>query len=87
MKIVFVLIVFFLTACSSLGVQNMTEGQIKATAGMATCTTFSSMYGKGHSVTVNMDDTRKGATSKSKVTMSPDCAVTIEGDVGVAPTK
>lgn len=81
-----VLLALPLAGCmGSFGVQGMTEGQIKATEGMITCSKILSAYGQGISVTVNADDVRKGATNKSKITMTPDCAVSIETDVGVAP--
>ncbi len=74
-----------LSGCMSLGVQQMTPEQIKATNGMITCTQLATTYGRGISTTVNADDVRKGATNMSKITMTPDCAVTVETNVGVAP--
>lgn len=74
-----------LAGCLGLGVQNMSPEQIKATAGMATCTTLNTTTARGNSVAVNLDDVRKGATNKSRIIMTPDCGVTIETDVGVAP--
>lgn len=68
------------------GVQQMTPEQIRATAGMATCTEAVTMYGKGASITANTDEVRKGATSKGKVTITcGSSTMTIETDVGVAP--
>ena len=74
-----------LSGCMSLGVQQMTPQQITATNGMITCTKLATAYGQGISVTINADDVRKGATNKAKITMSPDCASTVETDIGVAP--
>lgn len=82
---VIILIAGCIPGCMSMGIQSMTEGQIKATAGMITCTKLATAYGQGISTTVNADDVRKGATNKSEITMTPDCAITIKTDVGVAP--
>lgn len=71
------------------GVQQMTPEQIRATEGMATCTcgetTYPGAVVRGSSITANTDSTRKGATSKSKTTITccRDASMTIETDVGV----
>ncbi len=74
MALFFVLV---LAGCLGLGVQNMTEGQIKATEGMATCTDVYTMYGKGRSVTVHSDAVKKGVDSTNEVVIGADCTVTI----------
>lgn len=80
-------VTFLLSGCLSMGVHNMSAEQIRATEGMVTCTTVYTAYGKGNTTTVNADDTRKGNNSKGKITISPECAVTIESDTAAAPTK
>lgn len=79
--------ILLLASCGSLGVQSMSPEQIKATAGMATCTTATTIYGKAASVTVNTDDVRKGATSQGKTTVScGDVTMTLDTNVGVGAT-
>ena len=75
--------VVLLAGCMNLGVSEMSPDQIKATNGMITCTQLATTYGRGVAVTINADDVRKGATNKSKITMTPDCAATVETDMGV----
>jgi hypothetical protein len=75
-----------LAGCPSLGYQTMTPEQIKATAGTASCTQLTSIYGKGSAIAVNVDETRKGATSKGKTAITcGDATMTIETEVGAAP--
>lgn len=82
----YALLSLLLAGCSfGGGVQQMTPEQIKATAGMATCTEATTLYGKGASITANTDEVRKGATSKGKMTITcGSSTMTIETDVGVA---
>jgi len=73
-----------LAGCPSVGFQNMSPEQIKATAGTIGCSTISSIYGKGSTIAINADDTRKGATSKGKTVIScGDATMTVESEVGV----
>lgn len=81
MKYISLVALFFLAGCIGVGVKEMTPEQIKATEGMATCTTIHTAYGRGVSTTVNVDDVKRASTNKGKITISPDCAVTIETDV------
>ncbi len=74
-----------LTGCMSLGIDRMSPEQIKATNGMLTCVTMATAYGRGIQTTVNADDIKKAASTKTKITMSPDCAVTVETDVATVP--
>lgn len=74
-----------LSGCLGLGLQNMTAEQIKATNGMTTCTTLSTMSGSGSTISVNSDDIRKGATSNGKVAVTCGTAtIVIDSNVGVA---
>lgn len=75
-----------LAGCATQSVQSMSPEQLKAMEGMVTCSFYQGMYGKAGVITVNNDVIRKGATSKSKVVVANDCTVTIDGDVGVAPS-
>jgi hypothetical protein len=74
----------FLSGCMSLGYQNMTPEQIKATAGSISCVTIETlMYGKGSSISINTDDTKKGATSSWKTSIKcGDAEMTIDASVG-----
>jgi len=70
-----------LTGCvGGFSVKDMTPEQIKATNGMVTCGTANSIYGKATLVTVNNDDVRKGNAGAAKVTVNPDCSVTVESN-------
>lgn len=81
-----IILCVLLGGCFGMGVQQMTPEQIKATNGMATCTQIFSMYGKGISTAVNVDDVRKGATQDSEIMIDGDCKITIKNKVGV-PAK
>jgi hypothetical protein len=70
-----------------MGLSKMSPDQIKAANGLATCTQIYSPWGKGTTISINIDDVRKGATSKGRIIVSPDCAVTIQHDVGVEPVN
>ncbi len=81
---VLVLSTVALAGCPSMGYQNMSAEQIKATAGTTSCSTINSMYGKGSMIATNADETRKGATSKGKTVITcGDATMTIEAEVGV----
>ena len=81
--LVAVLAPFILAGCPTMGYQNMTPEQIKATAGTISCSTVSSIYGKGSVIAINTDDTRKGATSKWATTIvCGDASMTIDAAVG-----
>lgn len=77
--------VLVLPGCMSIGVEKMTPEQIRATNGMASCTTLRTMYGAGSSVSLNADDLRKGVTAKGKTTIRcGEAVMEIETDIGVA---
>ena len=77
---------FVLTGCPSMSIKDMSADQLKATNGMLTCSQLSSMYGKGSVILVNVDDLRKGATSKGETTVTcGDATMTIKNEIGVAP--
>lgn len=77
-----------LPGCMSMGFQDMSAAQIRATNGVAGCVTVSTMNGRGSSITVNADDIRRGATAKGKTSIQcGDAQMVIEHDVGVAPAK
>lgn len=63
-------LVMALAGCQNLGYSNMTAEQIRATAGTITCTQVTSLYGKASNIALNADDTRKGATSSSDLTIT-----------------
>ena len=67
-----------LSGCMGMSVKDMTPEQIKATNGMVTCASANSIYGKATLVTVNNDDVRKGNAGGAKVTVNPDCSVSVE---------
>jgi hypothetical protein len=71
------------TGCVSMGISEMSPEQIRAAEGLVTCTQIYSAWGKGIATSINIDDVRKGATAKGAITVSPDCSVTIQHDVGV----
>lgn len=80
--ILLALLVSLLAGCLGLG---LSPEQLKASAGMATCTNATSIYGKGSTVTANTDDVRKGNNQKSSMTITcGDVTMKIEQDVGVA---
>lgn len=84
MRLLLILFITALSGCMAMGVQDMTPAQIKATEGMLTCTQLQGAYGRGVAVSVNMDDVRKGMTSKGRIIVTADCAITIYSDVGTA---
>ncbi len=70
----------FLSGC--LSVSDMSAQQLKATNGMAMCSTVATAYGRGSSITVNADDIRKGASAKGKTEIRcGDAVMVIEGEV------
>lgn len=64
---------------------SMTPEQLKASAGMATCGTATTIYGKTSIITAAADDIRKGATgdSATKITCG-DASMDITNKIGVA---
>jgi hypothetical protein len=72
-----------LAGCVSMGISEMSPEQIRAAEGLVTCTQIYSAWGRGVATSINVDDVRKGATSKGAITVAPDCGVTIRHDVGV----
>lgn len=82
-KLIAMLAPLVLAGCPSMGYQNMSAEQIRATAGTISCSTVSSIYGKGSVIAINTDDTRKGAASKWATTIvCGDASMTIEAAVG-----
>lgn len=80
--IVVALILGCLGGCQNLG---MTPEQLRASAGMATCTTVNSLvYGKAAFITANADDVRKGATNKGETIITcGEGSMSIKTDTGV----
>lgn len=71
-----------LPGCMSMGFQDMTASQIRATNGVAGCVTVSTMHGRGSSITVNADDIRKGSSAKGKTEIRcGDAVMVIESEV------
>ena len=85
MKLIIAVLATTLSGCMSMGVSQMTSEQIRAADGLATCSTIYTAWGKGASASVNVDNVRKGMTAMGKVVISPECAISIETNVGVAP--
>jgi len=79
-----VAVTLLLSGCMGLGVEKMSAEQIKATNGMAFCTNIFTMYGRGVSSSINVDDVRKGATAKGGIKITKDCDIEVTTDVGVA---
>lgn len=64
----------------------MSPEQLRASAGMSTCTKTTTIYGTVTFATTSADDTRKGATQKSKTVVTcGDASMAVETDTGVAP--
>lgn len=78
-----VILAALLAGCASGLV--MTPEQLKASAGMATCSTVNSLvYGKASFITANADDVRKGATNKGETVIScGEGSMSIKTDTGV----
>lgn len=76
------LLLLALPGCQNLG---MTPEQLKASAGMATCTSVNSLlYGKASFITANADDVRKGATASGDTSITcGEATMTIKSNVGV----
>lgn len=86
-KLIAAVVSLSLGGCLGLGMQTMSPDQIKATNGMATCTTGKTLYYSGSTVSINMDDVRKGATSKGKTKVTcGDTSMEIDTNVGVGVT-
>lgn len=81
MKLAILALPLLVTGCMSIGVQKMTPEQIKATEGMLTCDNIFSVYARGNSASVHLDRLHKGMNSNSKITVNPDCGITIESSV------
>ena len=78
------LLPLILAGCQTvMGYQQMTAEQIKATAGTISCVTIDSLiYGTGSVISVNTDDTKRGATSTWKTTIKcGDAEMTIDATV------
>ncbi|MCR4331684.1 MAG: hypothetical protein NUV34_03115 [Sulfuricaulis sp.] len=82
MKILFAVIASLVLAGCATG---MTPEQLKASSGMATCTTVTTVYGKTSFVTADTADVRKGTTAAGKTTITcGDASMAIDTNVGVA---
>jgi hypothetical protein len=82
-RLIGALLLAFVAGCANLGYQNMTAEQIRATAGTTTCTQFTSLYGKASNIAINADETRKGATSTSDLTITcGEATMSIKASVG-----
>jgi hypothetical protein len=55
----------FLPVLAGCPTMSMTPEQLKASAGMATCGTATTMYGKTSIITAAADDIRKGASAEN----------------------
>jgi hypothetical protein len=83
MRLSILSITWLLAGCVSMGISEMSPEQIRAAEGLVTCTQIYSAWGRGVATSINVDDVRKGATSRGGITVAPDCGVTIHHDVGV----
>lgn len=82
MKKLLAALMLALAGCQNLG---MTPEQLKASAGMATCTTVNSLiYGKAAFITANADDVRKGATASGDTTITcGEASMSVKSTIGV----
>jgi hypothetical protein len=78
-------VALILAGCAGgLGYQGMSPEQIKATNGTSSCTQYKGLYGSASMVSINADDTRKGATSKGRTEITcGDAKMVIDAEVGV----
>lgn len=79
----FCVVLALMAGCAG-GIQSLTPEQLKQMPGMTACSRAQTPYGNVSTVVVAVDDVRKNATNKFKVTIAPDCTISVEGDVGVA---
>lgn len=71
-----------LTGCGAMAYQNMSAEQIRATSGTTSCTQYEGLYGNASTIALNADDTRKGASSRGKMTITcGKAAMTVENEV------
>ena len=78
-KLITAILVIALAGCAS-----MSPEQLKASAGMTTCTTTTNIWGKVSIITQAIDDTRKGATSENTTDIKcGDASMTVGNKVGV----
>ena len=83
MKNIAILVCLMLSGCANFG---MTPEQLKASAGMSTCSSINSLvYGKASMITANADDIKKGQTGNGKVNITcGDATMTVESAIGVS---
>ena len=73
-----------LTFVALSGCASMSPEQLKASAGLTTCTTTANIWGKVSVITQAIDDTRKGATSENTTDIKcGDASMTVGNKVGV----
>ena len=66
------------------GCQTMSPEQLKASAGMTTCTTTTNVWGTVSIITQAVDETRKGATSENSTDIKcGNATMTVGNKVGV----
>jgi hypothetical protein len=69
-----------------VSISDMSAAQLRASNGIAQCAQVTSLYGRGSSITVNVDDIRKGATARGRTSIRcGDATMVIDTDIGVAP--
>ncbi len=79
MKTLLAVAVVLLASCST-----MSPEQLRASAGLTTCTTTTNIWGKVSVITQAVDDTRKGATSENTTDIKCGDATLTQGNkVGV----
>ena len=80
------LAVLLLVLPGCVSISDMSAAQLRATNGIAQCAQVTSLYGRGSSITVNVDDIRKGATARGRTSIRcGDATMVIDTDIGVAP--
>lgn len=85
MKLFIAVLILSTVALAGCPTMSMTPEQLKASAGMATCGTTTSMYGKVSIITAAADDIRKGATGDSVTSIKcGDASMDISNKIGVA---
>jgi hypothetical protein len=82
--VVLAAIILSIVGCAG-GLQGLSAEQLKSMPGVAACSSYKGMYGQTTTVVVAAEDVRKGATSKGRVQIAPDCTISIEDATGVAP--
>lgn len=73
-----------LAGCAG-GLDKFNADQLRSLAGTTGCSSLKSVQGNASTIVVGADDIKRGQSGKYKVTISPDCSVTIESEVASQP--